>query len=299
MPRTPPASIALPFLVAALGIALFSAMDAVMKGVTLAIGAYNAMFWRNVAGSVIAGSVYSIRRDPLPTRKGMGLHIRRGVIGAFMGTTFFYGIARIPLAEGIALSFIAPLITLYLAAILLGEKVGRNAIFASVLGLIGVCVMLAGRLGGGDLTRDTCMGIGSIFISAILYAYSLILQRQQAQEATPIEVAFFQSLVAGLCMALLAPFWAVFPSAEQWPGLIGSALLAITSLGLLAWAYARAEAQVLVSVEYTAFIWASILGWLLFKEEVTITTLFGTALIVTGCIIAARQSPQHVEVTAT
>jgi drug/metabolite transporter (DMT)-like permease len=60
------------------------------------------------------------------------------------------------------------------------------------------------------------------------------------------------------------------------------------SLLLLSWAYARAQAQVLVTVEYTAFIWASIFGWLFFREAVTLTTIIGTALIVTGCIIAAR-----------
>ncbi len=38
------------FLVGVLGIALFSAMDAVMKGLVLAIGTYVTMFWRNLAG---------------------------------------------------------------------------------------------------------------------------------------------------------------------------------------------------------------------------------------------------------
>jgi S-adenosylmethionine uptake transporter len=45
-----------------------------------------------------------------------------------MAVLFFYGVVRTPLAEGIALSFIAPLIALYLAAIWLGEPVGRRAV---------------------------------------------------------------------------------------------------------------------------------------------------------------------------
>ena len=67
---------------------------------------------------------------------------------------------------------------------------------------------------------------------------------------------------------------------------------------LLAWSYARAEAQLLVPVEYTAFIWAAIFGWVFFREEVTPTTVFGAAMIGTGCLVAARQRPAHVETTA-
>jgi S-adenosylmethionine uptake transporter len=63
------------------------------------------------------------------------------------------------------------------------------------------------------------------------------------------------------------------------------------ALLLLSWAYARAQAQVLVTIEYTAFIWASIFGWLFFREAVTLPTIIGTSLIVTGCIIATRQKP--------
>ena len=61
------------------------------------------------------------------------------------------------------------------------------------------------------------------------------------------------------------------------------------------------QTKILIPVEYTAFIWASLLGWLVFGEVVTLTTVMGTALIVVGCLIAARQQPDrvdHVESTA-
>jgi drug/metabolite transporter (DMT)-like permease len=75
-----------------------------------------------------------------------------------------------------------------------------------------------------------------------------------------------------------------------------AALLAMCSLMLLSWAYARAEAQTLVTVEYTAFIWAAMIGWWLFREPVTIATIMGTALIVAGCIIATRKQVETVAV---
>lgn len=300
MPR--PTSPIWPLLMAAIGIALFSVMDGVMKGVTLAIGAYNAMLWRQLAGIGLSGAVYGFKREHWPARATLLLHLRRGIISAFMAFSFFYGIARVPLAEGIALSFIAPLITLYLAAVLLGEKIGKRAIIASLLGLAGVGVILMGRIGGEHYDREAMIGIGSIFISALLYSYNLILQRQQAQLASPFEIAFFQSVFAFATLAVAAPFLAEIPAWDDWGGIVIAAALAVVSLMLLGWAYARAEAQILVSVEYTAFIWAAIFGWVFFREKVTAETLAGTILIVAGCIIAALQKPaaepDHIEASA-
>jgi len=51
-----PASPLVPFSVAAAGIATFSAMDAVMKGLSLSIGAYNALLWRTLAGALFVAS---------------------------------------------------------------------------------------------------------------------------------------------------------------------------------------------------------------------------------------------------
>ena len=57
----------------------------------------------------------------------------------------------------------------------------------------------------------------------------------------------------------------------------------------LAWAYARAEAQVLVPLEYSGFLWASLFGWLFFTEPLTMPTTIGTAIIITSCWVATRK----------
>jgi drug/metabolite transporter (DMT)-like permease len=289
---------AIPFAVACVGIALFSLMDAFMKGLALGIGAYNAMLWRTIIGAILGGALFFARREKMPSRGAFRLHALRSSNGALMAVLFFWGIARVPLAEGIALSFIAPLITLYLAAVLLGEKISRYALFASAMAIAGVAVILAGRLGTEAHDDEALWGVGAIFISAILYAYNLILQRQQAQVATPGEVAFFQSLLAACFLGLASPWLAIVPNAPDWPAIGGAALLATCSLFLLSWAYGRAEAQVLVTVEYTAFIWAALFGWLMFSEPVTLSTLIGAVLIIIGCAVATRHKSEHAEVVA-
>jgi S-adenosylmethionine uptake transporter len=276
----------IPFAVACLGIALFSGMDAAMKGLSISLGAYNAMLWRVGIGVLFSVGPYLFRHGGWPSRSGLRVHLLRGAVAAIMAVTFFYGIARVPLAESIALSFIAPLIALYLAVVLLGEKVGKHSVIASVLGILGVAVLLAARLGAtGD---RNLLGVAAILVSAVFYAWNIILMRQQALLASPTEVAFFQNLTMGGFLLLAAPFFAVVPDARHMPMLALSATLAFCSLLLLSWAYARAEAQVLVPVEYTAFIWAAIMGAIFYAEPVTGTTVIGASFIVAGCVIAGR-----------
>jgi S-adenosylmethionine uptake transporter len=285
---------AVPFAIAMLGIASYSMMDVVMKGLAIQMGAYNAMFWRTSIGLVIAASLFAWKRQRWPERSVIRLHVWRGVVMSLMAFLFFWGLVYVPLAEAIGLSFIAPLVALYLAAVLLGEKIGGKSMFASVIGFVGALIIVAGKL-SGDYSDDIGKGMGAILASALLYAYNLILQRQQALLAKPIEIAFFQNVTVVTIYLLFAPLLAVAPANDLLPELVLSAVLGITSLLLISWAYARAEAGILIPVEYTAFIWASLLGWLVFAEAVTLPTVAGTALIVLGCLVAARQETDHVD----
>lgn len=298
-PRTVP--FALAFAVCCAGVALFSVMDAVMKGLSLAIGVYNALLWRALAGTIIGIVGMAALRNPWPTGSVLRIHLLRGAVVAMMALFFFYALTKLPLAEAIALSFIAPLIALYLAALLLKETIGRNAIWASVLGLIGVGIILSGRLRGA-YDQEALLGAAAVLFSAILFAWNLIIQKQQADVASPVEVAFFQHLVMLGIFAVAAPFLAVVPVLAHVPMIVGAAAIAFTSLMCLSWAYSHAEAQSLIPVEYSAFIWAAIMGWLFFAERLTVTTIAGTVLIVAGCLIAARRNPQlvaHVEGSVT
>ena len=291
MPRVPaPTSTAIAFAVATLGIAFFSGMDAIMKGLSLSIGTYNALFWRTLAGSLLAAAFFFGGRTPWPGRAAMRVHLTRGLVGVPMALFFFWGLARVPLAQAIALAFVAPLIALYLAAILLKEKIERRAILASLLGFAGVLLIFWGQR-EAELGAEAFRGSVAILVSAGLYAYNIILMRRQALLAKPTEVAFFTSGIMGLSFLLAAPFLAEVPPAAQVPPIVLAAILAFASLLLLSWAYARAEAQHLAPVEYTSFVWAAILGWLVFGEAVQPFTFAGAALIVAACLIATTRRP--------
>ena len=284
-----------PFAAAAAGVGFLALMDAFMKEAALASGAYSVTVLRSLIGAAIIAPVWLYRRTGWPDRAALKLHIERGIISAFMALSFFYAITTMPLAEAIAISFVAPIVALYFARVLLGEQIRRSAIIASVLGFGGTIVIVAGQFGFGQenpkaVSDDFAYGLAAMGFSALLYAYNFVVIRKQSQLAGPVEVATFHSGVGGFVLLLFAPFFWSTPGSEALLSVTAAAALTVAGAMAIAWAYARAETQSLVPIEYSGFLWASLFGWLFFREAVTLPTLIGAALIVTGCWIATRKS---------
>ena len=291
--RMPFDSRLMPLFVTMFGIGLFAAMDAFMKSAALVVGAYSALLLRNAIGFAVVTPLWLSLGGRWPRPHVLRIHLKRGVVVAFMAYTFFYALVRLPLAEAIALSFVAPLIALYHAALLLGETIERRAVVAALLGLAGVVVIIGSKLGTQDLDRESVLGLSAMAFSTVLYAWNLVIQREQALVARPAEVATFQNGVVALTLLPLAPLLFVLPQGDTWHDIGAAALLATGAAMALAWAYARAETQVLVPIEYSAFLWAALFGWLFFREALGPGTVAGAVLIVIGCWIAARRRPEQ------
>ena len=138
------------------------------------------------------------------------------------------------------------------------------------------------------------LGLIAVLVFAFLYGLNLVLQRKQALQTDAMEIVFFQNVLVFIILLTIAPLYAVWPeNSSEWAGSAAAALLAVCSLLLLTRAYRLAEAQKLVSIEYTAFIWAAIFGWLVFSETVSLRTLLGTALILLGCFISASDTKSN------
>lgn len=276
-----------PFAAACLGIAIFSAMDAIMKGLAMTMGAYNAMLWRTLIGVLVSIPLFRARGGRWPSPPTLRLHLWRSLAAAISILFFFWGLARTPLAQGIALSFIGPLIAVGLAGLFLKERIGARSFGGSLVAFAGVLIILSGRA-VQNAGPEALAGAIAILVAAVFYAVNLVIGRRQSLAAGPIEIAFFFNVIALACYATAAPWLARLPDPAHWPAIAAAALSSTISIMLLAWAYARAEAQRLVSVEYTGFIWAALFGWLIFGESLAFTTLSGAAMIVAGSLWAAR-----------
>jgi S-adenosylmethionine uptake transporter len=289
------------FLAALAAVGVLSIMDAVMKHLVLAIGIVAVSMWRSFANFLISAILYLPRRRRWPSRDTLKIHVSRAIVVTIMATLFFWGIGRVPLAQSIALTFIAPLLALLLASLFLHERIGSRSLFGSIAAFAGVIVIMLGQARAA-LGTDALLGTGAIVASALCYAVNIVMMRHQARSAAPFEINFFQSLtVMLLWLAIIAfigaPAW---PHAE-WRWVVLAAMMSTAGTLLFAWAYARGEASYLAVTEYSAFLWAAALGWIVFREPVSLYTLGGAAMIVGGCLVAARRridAPPEIDVAA-
>lgn len=270
-----------------------------MKHLVLAIGLVAVSIWRSAANLLMSSALYLPSRPRRPDSKTLRLHIIRGIDVTVMAGLFFWGISRVPLAQAIALTFIAPLIAMMLAAVTLDEQIGRRSIAGALAAFAGVIVIVIGQA-RTSIASDVLLGIAAILGSALCYAGNIVLMRHQALVARPLEINFFQSatVMALWLVALFATGLPPLPGLE-WTWILAASLLSTCGTLIFAWGYARAPASYLAVSEYSGFLWASVLGWLFFSEPVSRFTLAGAILIVAGCLIAVRRPlPPEIEVAA-
>ena len=279
------------FLAALGAVAVLSIMDAVMKHLVLVIGIIAVSVWRSAANLLLSTILYLPRRNSWPDRNTMRVHVLRGVVVTVLAALFFWGIGRVPLAQAIALTFIAPLIAMLLAAVTLDEQIGPASIAGACAAFAGVIVIVLGQARTA-VANDVLLGIAAILASALCYAVNIVLMRRQALAAKPLEINFFQ------CVTVMALWLLAIPAVgipawpgDQWLWITVASLLSTSGTLLFAWGYARGPASYLAVTEYSGFLWASALGWLVFRERVSLYTLAGAVLIVGGCLIAARGKP--------
>jgi S-adenosylmethionine uptake transporter len=279
------------FLVALSAVTLLSIMDAVMKHLVIAIGIIAVSVWRALANLVLSAGFYLPRRLPWPSRATLKIHVARGALVTVMAFLFFWGVGRVPLAQAIALTFIAPLLSLVLASLLLDEQIGSRSIAGSIVAFAGVLVIMFGQA-RAQLGFDVLLGSAAILGSALCYAGNIVMMRHQALAARPLEINFFQAVTVMVLWILALPLVGVpqWPDV-QWTWIAVAAALSTSGTLLYGWAYARGEASYLAVTEYSAFLWASALGWLVFRERVSLYTIGGAVLIVGGCLFAARRKP--------
>jgi len=271
-------------------------MDAVMKHLVLVIGIFAVSVWRSFVNLGFASALYLPRQRRWPDRRTLTIHVVRGVLVTGLAFLFFWGIGRVPLAQAIALTFIGPLIALLLAAAFLHEKIGPRSILGSIAAFAGVLVIMFGQA-QARVGPEAMLGSAAILLSAACYAVNIVMMRPQAQASGPFEINFFQSLTVMVVWVLVIALLGVPALPDgQWRWVLVASLLSTCGTLLYAWGYARGPASYLAVTEYSGFLWASLFGWLVFQERVSLYTLAGAVLIVGGCLIAARGRPELPEI---
>lgn len=281
--------LALPLLVAVIAIAMGSGIDALVKGIAPDAGLHHLLAWRFLFGGIIAFAVFCAKKRPCPAGDAIRFHTIRGLLQLFCAFTFFYALTQLRLAEATALGFTAALLVAPVARIMIGEKISLVAVGAAMLGFGGVALAVWGSGGTGESPEGTnrTLGLVSLFASTIGYAFVLVLLRMRATREDATTIAMFTNVVPAIAMLPVTIGLSGFPALASIP-----LFLLLGGLGYSVWflmtlAYARASAQQLAPLEYTALIWSAVFGLAFFGEWPGWPLWAGALIIVASCLIVA------------
>lgn len=184
-----------------------------------------------------------------------GVHLVRGLI--YTGTMGFFvlGLTMLPLAEATAIAFAAPLFVTLLSVPLLGERVDYQVVAASLLGFVGVMVVV--RPGGEGFHPGALIMLGA----AVFYALLMITSRRYGATEHLWAMVFYITLVPLVLTAVTLPWVWQEPQPWHWLGFLGAGVIGVGATACITMAFRFAPAAIAAPFDYTAMLWAVLLGW--------------------------------------
>lgn len=266
---------------------VFTLAAALVKALGGAVPLSQVVFCRNLfAIPVLLPLLVQAGGLPALRTSRPGLHLVRMAGGlAGMYATFF-GIAHLPLATVTALGFTMPLFLTILAVPLLGERVGPRRGTAVVVGFLGVLLM-TDPFGGG---RAALGPMAAVLVGALGWAVAMIsIRRMGSSGERNVTIVLWFAIGATLASAVLAiPAW-VWPTPLQWALLAGIGGVSAFAQIMMTEGYRRGEPTLLAPFEYSAILWTTLLGVLVWAELPDAWDFAGIAILVASGLYIWRR----------
>lgn len=247
------------------------------------------IFWRQLltvvllgAGLAATGRLAMLRTQRLPA------HARRAVSGLF-GMIFTYGaVLLLPLAEATTLGFMAPVFAVLIAIALFAERIGPYRWGAVAMGFAGVIVVMQplGGLHEGVTLVGVVVGLIAPFMVALI---SFQLQDLNTTE-NPWSIVFWFAALSTPVAALALPFVIAGHDPVTWALILAMGLVGAVAQMLLTTSLRFGSAAVILLMDYTALLWASVYGYYVFDRGAPTSLWLGAPLIIgAGLLIAWRE----------
>ncbi len=261
-------------------------MNGLIKALSPGFETGQVAFMRYLSGGTFALMLAVVMRPGWPRSDTLKPQIARGVLGAISGTSFFFALRSLSLADAFTIGFLAPLFMVLFGLLFLKERPRGVDLVAVGLGFAGMLVIVHGAGDGGP---RPWAGIAACALSAVTYALAMTMLRSLAQKEALLLIVLFQHWIATLLLAPAAIVVWQPPSLADTGLFFLAAALGVIGHLLFARAYAMAAAARLAPLEYSALIYAAALDFVWFGTLVSTQTLVGAGLIILGVLIASRR----------
>ncbi len=265
--------------------ALFPVMNGIVKLLAETYDPKQIVWFRIVSHLVLVAAVFG-------PRMGLGLLRTRRIGTQFVSSVmmllstlfFFSAVKYVPVAEAIAVTFVAPLAVVLLAWPLLGERITWFRLAVVVIGFSGVLIVI--RPGTAVFQWASVL----LLCSAMCYATYQILIRRLAGIDQPATSIFYSVLLGAVLMSLWLPFvWKMPIAWSDWALLCSLGLFGAMGHYCVAKAMTYASANFVAPFNYTQMIGSVIVGYFMFAEVPDFYTWLGTAVVVGAGLMVGWQ----------
>jgi drug/metabolite transporter (DMT)-like permease len=298
-----PSAITRGILALTLGIAIFSVQDVILKLLSGTYPLYQAMIIRSLTAVPLLLVIVLWLDRSLGTivSRNWGWMAARGLLGFVAYTSYYLGLAALPMADTVALFFTAPLFITLAAALVFRERIGPVTVLALVAGFAGMLMIFNPTASLFDPAALLPV------IGALGYALQQLAARVLGRTETAAAMTFWSNLtflatgllLAGLfgagtydgaahpSLAFLTRGWQPLPARDLMLFMACGAIAAVGLL-LLTYAYRVAPSSTVAPFEYSFIIWGVLWGWIFWSELPGATAWIGIALLVAAGIIVVR-----------
>ncbi|MGN6374045.1 MAG: DMT family transporter [Sphingomonas sp.] len=252
------------------------------------------LFARQVIGIPLVGAVIAFGPGLGNIRtQRFGAHLTRAIVGLTSMTCLFTGIMLLPLAESTTLAFAVPIFATILGALVLKEPTGWHRWGAVLAGFVGV--MIVAQPGSGDLPFwGVVAGIAAAFLTAVV----MILLRRIGRTEHPFTTVFWFATLSTVPLSIAVALDHGHVAGWTWLWLLGVGVCGNCGQLAMTGSLKHGPVSLVVPIDYSGLIWATLYGWLLFSALPTAATWLGAPLIIaSGLYIVHRERIRHREQT--
>lgn len=267
------------------GIASFAAMDAVGKWLVVDYSVFQILALRSTFVAILLTAVMPLvgGRDAIRTSQ-RAAHWGRSLCSVLAFLFFFTSVRYLPLADAVAVAFGGPFIVTALSVPLLGEHVALRRWLAIGVGFVGMLFIVQPT--GAGFRPAALLVIASSFSYAMLMIMSRWMAQRSNGEEKTFTFIYYTFVVQTLCgwLALLGLYsmsggWRPMTAEDVGLTAVMGALALSGHFGITR-AFQLAPVSVVAPFEYTALVWATLLGFTVFGEFPGADVWIGVAIIV-------------------
>lgn len=271
---------------------LFACLDTSAKVLSRDLDTLQIVWARFVGHAVLVMLVLFPRKGPrVFATSNLRLQIARSVLLVMSTLLNFTAVSYLPLTTTASIFFTAPLLVAALSVPLLGETVGWRRWSAIAVGFIGVLVII--RPGAAEVHWAIGLCLGNALVAAL---YNIATRKLAARDHSDT-TSLYSPLVGAVIFLPVLPFvWSAPETITQWVLLLGLGVFGGVGHWLVIIAHRYAGASVLAPFTYSAILWMTISGYLVFGDLPDQWTVVGAAIVVaSGLYVFHREQVRKAE----